>query len=219
MELDSWTRLSKRDQSALQSRYDLYLGFGGIDGGDEEARVEFSCPFCSEDFDDVGLCFHIDDEHPVEAKNGVCPVCAARVGSDFVAHLTMQHGDFFKMQRRRRFCRGSSGSHSTLSLSRKELIDGNLKNLLGGSSYAVHSSDTAADPFLSSLIYTFPMVDSSRDTQPMSLEEESLVNKSSDVKAIESVEPSLSGKEQKERACRSELVRWLLLSTVFDDNS
>ncbi|ONK69339.1 uncharacterized protein A4U43_C05F21810 [Asparagus officinalis] len=39
MEPDSWTRLSaasKRHQSALQSRYDLYLGFEEVDGGDEE---------------------------------------------------------------------------------------------------------------------------------------------------------------------------------------
>ncbi|ONK64910.1 uncharacterized protein A4U43_C07F31380 [Asparagus officinalis] len=74
MEPDSWTRLSaasKRHQSALQSRYDLYLGFEEVDGGDEEPRAEFfACPFCFEYFDIIGLCCHIDDEHPVDAKNG-----------------------------------------------------------------------------------------------------------------------------------------------------
>jgi len=89
------------------------------------------------------------------------------------------------MQRRRRFRRGSSGSHSTLSLLRKELREGNLQALLGGSSYAVPPSNAASDPFLSSLIYTSPMPDSSRDIQPESLEEESLVSKSSNVKAVE----------------------------------
>lgn len=39
--------------------------------GEEEQKSEFLCPFCSEDFDVVGLCCHIDEEHPVEAKNGV----------------------------------------------------------------------------------------------------------------------------------------------------
>lgn len=34
----------------------------------------------------VGLCCRIDDEHPIKAKNGVCPVCATRVGVDIVAY-------------------------------------------------------------------------------------------------------------------------------------
>lgn len=46
------------------------MGFEEFDG-DEDIREEFPCPFCSEYFDIVGLCCHIDDEHPVEAKNGV----------------------------------------------------------------------------------------------------------------------------------------------------
>lgn len=39
--------------------------------GEEEVRAEYMCPFCAEDFDMVGLCCHIDEEHMVEAKNGV----------------------------------------------------------------------------------------------------------------------------------------------------
>lgn len=50
---------------------DMFMGFEEIDG-DDDIREEFPCPFCSEYFDIVGLCCHIDDEHPVEAKNGVC---------------------------------------------------------------------------------------------------------------------------------------------------
>jgi hypothetical protein len=55
---------------------DLYMGFDDADagGGDEvEARgaEAYNCPFCGEDFDFVGLCCHIDDEHAVEAKRGV----------------------------------------------------------------------------------------------------------------------------------------------------
>ncbi|KAF5206997.1 Dehydration-induced [Thalictrum thalictroides] len=103
MENDSWTtgRLSntsssRRFQSALQSRSDLYLGFEEIDA-DDEHRVEFPCPFCTEDFDIIGLCCHIDDEHPVEAKNGICPVCGMTVGMDMVGHIAMQHGQFFKI--------------------------------------------------------------------------------------------------------------------------
>ncbi|KAH1033125.1 hypothetical protein J1N35_045299 [Gossypium stocksii] len=100
MDADSWSaRLSsasKRYQSALQLRSDMFMGFEEIDGEDE-IREEFRCPFCSEYFDIVGLCCHIDDEHPVEAKNGVCPVCAVRVGVDMIAHITLQHGNIFKI--------------------------------------------------------------------------------------------------------------------------
>ena len=48
---------------------DMFTGFEEIDGDD--IREEFPCPFCSEYFDIVGLCCHIDDEHTVESKNGV----------------------------------------------------------------------------------------------------------------------------------------------------
>lgn len=50
---------------------DLYLGGHEDTDGDDDLRAEFLCPFCAEDYDVVGLCCHIDEEHPVEAKNGV----------------------------------------------------------------------------------------------------------------------------------------------------
>lgn len=49
---------------------DMFMGFEEIEA-DDDIRDEYPCPFCSEYFDIVGLCCHIDDEHPVEAKNGV----------------------------------------------------------------------------------------------------------------------------------------------------
>lgn len=49
---------------------DMFMGFDENDV-DEDAREEFLCPFCSDYFDVVGLCCHIEEEHPVEAKNGV----------------------------------------------------------------------------------------------------------------------------------------------------
>lgn len=45
---------------------------GGGDDDDDEIRDYYQCPFCSEDFDYVGLCCHIDEDHPTEAKSGVC---------------------------------------------------------------------------------------------------------------------------------------------------
>ncbi|EXC11326.1 hypothetical protein L484_006891 [Morus notabilis] len=164
MDGDSWSaRLSsasKRYQSALQSRSDMFMGFEEIDG-DDDIREEFPCPFCSEYFDIVGLCCHIDEEHPVEAKNGVCPVCAMRVGVDM---------------RKRKSRKG--GSHSTtLSLLRKELREGNLQSLFGGSSCIVSSSNVAADPLLSSFI--LPMADDFVGVQPPFSTETSTTKKSS----------------------------------------
>ncbi|KAH7676497.1 Zinc finger RING/FYVE/PHD-type protein [Dioscorea alata] len=209
MESDSWSRFaaavaSKRHQHAQQSRHDMYLGFEEIDAGDDEAsRAEYACPFCGEDFDIVGLCCHIDEEHPIEARTGV---------------LNSLIGNY--MQRRRRLRKDSSGSHSTISLLRKELREGNLQALLGGSSYSIPPA--APDPFLSSLIYTLPASDSLRDSQPGHLDggNITLTAKCSDEKAVErssNIEPSLSDKDQKERARRSEFVRGLVLSTIFEE--
>ncbi|XP_052194364.1 protein DEHYDRATION-INDUCED 19 homolog 3 isoform X2 [Diospyros lotus] len=216
MDADSWSaRLSsasKRYQSALQSRSDMFLGFEEIDG-DEDIREEYPCPFCSEYFDIVGLCCHIDDEHPVEAKNGVCPVCAMRVGVDMVAHITLQHGNIFKMQRKRKSRKG--GSHSTLSLLRRELREGNLQSLFGGSSFIVSSNNAAPDPLLSSFI--LPMADDFGSVQLHSSETAS-VKKSTNENVPERTVQSapLSVKDKKEKASRSEFVQGLLLSTILD---
>ncbi|XP_065630754.1 protein DEHYDRATION-INDUCED 19 homolog 3 isoform X2 [Quercus suber] len=219
MDGDSWSaRLSsasKRYQSALQSRSDMFMGFEEIDG-DDDIREEFPCPFCSEYFDIVGLCCHIDEEHPVEAKNGVCPVCAMRVGVDMVAHITLQHGNIFKMQRKRKTRK--SGAHSTLSLLRKELREGNFQSLFGGSSCIVSSSNAAPDPLLSSFI--LPMADDFVTAQPQFSPETSSVKKKTEQKVSErNVQSSpFSIKDQEEKAKRCEFVHGLLLSTILDDN-
>ncbi|XVF41813.1 hypothetical protein PTKIN_Ptkin01aG0310700 [Pterospermum kingtungense] len=223
MDAESWsTRLSsasKRYQSALQSRSDMFMGFEEIDGEDD-IREEFPCPFCSEYFDIVGLCCHIDDEHPVEAKNGVCPVCAMRVGVDMVAHITLQHGNIFKisfgyMQRKRKSRKG--GSHSTLSILRRELREGNLQSLFGGSSCIVSSTNSAPDPLLSSFI--LPMGDDFGSVQPHFSSETSTNKKSSDMnKSERNIQSSpLSVKDQEEKAKRCEFAQGLLLSTIHDD--
>ncbi|KAI4301730.1 hypothetical protein L6164_034978 [Bauhinia variegata] len=215
----SWTaRLSaasKRYQSALQSRSDMFMGFEENDG-DDDIREEFQCPFCSEYFDIVGLCCHIDEEHPMEAKNGVCPVCELRVGVDMVAHITLQHGSIFKMQRKRKSRKG--GSYSTLSLLRKELREGNLQSLFGGSSCIVSSSNAAPDPLLSSFI--LPIADELSSSQPHFPSETGSTKKSSDDFASKrNVESStLSVKDKEEKAKKCEFVQGLLLSTILDDS-
>ncbi|XP_044498025.1 protein DEHYDRATION-INDUCED 19 homolog 3-like isoform X3 [Mangifera indica] len=219
MDADSWSaRLSsasRRYQSALQSRSDMFMGFEEIDG-DDDIREEFPCPFCSEYFDIVGLCCHIDDEHPVEAKNGVCPVCSMRVGVDMVAHITLQHGNIFRMQRRRKTRRG--GSHSTLSLLKKEFREGNLQSLFG-SSCIISSSNAAPDPLLSSFI--LPVSDDSVSVQSHLSSATSSGKKNSNEKVLErdrNVQPTpVSLKDREEKAKRSEFVQGLLLSTILDE--
>ncbi|XP_021912534.1 protein DEHYDRATION-INDUCED 19 homolog 3-like [Carica papaya] len=146
----------------------------------------------------------------------VCPVCAMRVGVDMVAHITLQHGNIFKMQRKRKSRK--SGSYSTLSLLRKELREGNLQTLFGGSSCIVSSSNAAPDPLLSSFI--LPMADDFVSVQSHLSTETSPAKKSSNANVAERNIPSsppLSVKDQEEKAKRCEFVQGLLLSTILDD--
>lgn len=61
--------------------------------------------------------------------------------------------DYVQRKRKTR----KTSSHSTLSLLRRELREGNLQSLFGGSSCIVSSSSAAPDPLISSFI--LPMAD------------------------------------------------------------
>ncbi|KAK4265842.1 hypothetical protein QN277_026838 [Acacia crassicarpa] len=218
MDSDSWisARLSTSSRR-YQSRSDLYLGGYEDLEGDDDLRAEFICPFCAEDYDVVGLCCHIDEDHPVEAKNGVCPVCGKRVGMDLVGHITMQHGNFLKVQRKRRYRKG--GSSSTLSLLRRELREGTLQSLFGGSSY-VASSNSEPDRLLSSFIYNPVAADESVSPQPCPSVESTLVKESSKDDSLERKpqELQLSDKDKQEKTRRFEFVQGLLMSTILNDD-
>uniref|UniRef100_A0A7N1A939 Di19 zinc-binding domain-containing protein n=1 Tax=Kalanchoe fedtschenkoi TaxID=63787 RepID=A0A7N1A939_KALFE len=42
------------------------------DEEDDDGRTEFPCPYCSDDFDIVELCYHLESEHYNQiARNGV----------------------------------------------------------------------------------------------------------------------------------------------------
>ncbi|KAL9248981.1 DEHYDRATION-INDUCED 19 homolog 3-like protein [Drosera capensis] len=190
MESDSWaarlSSISKHYQFALQSRSDLLLGFEEIDVEDD-VREEFGCPFCPEYFDIVGLCSHIDDEHPLESKNG--------------------------RKRRTR----KSGWYSTLSLLRKELGEGNLWSLFGDSSCLLSLANAAPDPLLSSFILPMAdellneQSHSSTEATPAKRgSDENMVERK-----VQS--PPLSVKDQEERTKRSEFVHELMLCAIFED--
>ena len=85
------------------------------------------------------------------------------------------------MQQKRKCRKG--GSVSTLSLLRRELREGNLQSLFGGSSYVVPSANAAPDPLLSSFI--LPISDDLGSTQSNSSVESVAVTKSTSEKVSE----------------------------------
>ncbi|KAF8093261.1 hypothetical protein N665_0385s0010 [Sinapis alba] len=218
MDSNSWINCpsvfsSSSSSRRCQSRSDLYIGGGYEDlEGEDDLKSEFICPFCAEVFDIVGLCCHIDEEHPVEVKNGVCPVCTKRVGLDIVGHITTQHANFFKVQRRRRLRKGGySSAYLTL---KKELREANLQSLLGGSSSFTSSTNIDSDPLLSSFMFNSP---SSKSATPVV--EETSATKVSHKETLKRdiQEAPLSGEDQ-EKAKKSEFVRGLFLSTMLGDS-
>ncbi|KAK4782467.1 hypothetical protein SAY86_016569 [Trapa natans] len=222
MDSDSWTAclssLPKRYQLAFQSRPELFMDSEENDRNDD-VREEFPCPFCSEYFDIVGLCCHIDDEHPVEAKNGICPICAMRAGMDMVAHITLHHGKIFKISFLLDLLQklGKGVSRSTLSLLRRELQEGTLQSLFGESSCIGNSTSASPDPLLSSFI--LPMSDGFTSTPSQDLSKTSSAKTISDVKITESrkvLSTPLSLKDQEEMDRRCEFVHGMLLSTMLN---
>ncbi|KAL7597115.1 protein DEHYDRATION-INDUCED 19 homolog 4 isoform X1 [Lactuca sativa] len=219
MDTNSWTRFSTSNSSLrrYQSRSDA---FHLVEETDDEPRPEYLCPFCAEDFDIVGLCCHIDEEHTVQAKNGVCPICAKKVGTGLVSHITMQHGSLLKVQRKRRLRR--VGSNSTFSILKKELREGNLQSVLGGSSFLIPSSsmNTEPDPLLSSFIYNnTPDDDVSKDLSHSSTAAVSIVEGSNNDFLTRSEKQKggiVSGEDKEEKIRRSEFVQGLVLSTFFN---
>ncbi|CAA0828240.1 Protein DEHYDRATION-INDUCED 19 homolog 4 [Striga hermonthica] len=63
----------------------------------DEKSNELACPFCIDDFDVLGLCCHIDADHRMEVKPGICPVCATKVGINMASHVITQHESFLKI--------------------------------------------------------------------------------------------------------------------------
>ncbi|KAJ6897734.1 drought-responsive family protein [Populus alba x Populus x berolinensis] len=189
MASDSWISRFSTSSRRYQTRSDLHEETEA----EEDLKAEYLCPFCAEDFDVVGLFCHIDEDHPVEAKNGVCPVCAKRVGMDIViflyghsSPLSSLTGDY--VQRKRRLRKG--GANSAFSILRKELREGSLQSLLGGSSCFVSSSNTEPDPLLSPFIFNPPGFDEAPNAKPLSSVEASSVQGSTTEEFLESLVPT-----------------------------
>ncbi|KAL0367780.1 UNVERIFIED_CONTAM: protein dehydration-induced [Sesamum radiatum] len=244
MDPRSWARMYSSARR-YQSRSDVYRGDEFEE--EEETRPEFLCPFCAEDFDVVGLCCHIDEEHAAEAKNGVpvhhfiflsiclrggatsqrhspisrkvCHINASQLPRFYLYYSfnSWSSSTEYYVPRRRRFRRGGSDLSSML---RRELQEGKLQSLLSGSSLSIPSSHAEPDPLLNSFIYNPSLVD-----EPLSVKHVSSIKACSVAgSTVESLadravqERKLSEEEQKEKAQRCEFVQGLLMSTFLDDN-
>ncbi|KAI3695070.1 hypothetical protein L1987_78058 [Smallanthus sonchifolius] len=110
------------------------------------------------------------------------------------------------------------GSISTLSLLRRELREGNLQSLFGGSSYLAQSANVAPDPLLSSFI--LPIGGDLGGAQFNSSVEAVAVTKNTSEQASQRKpeSPPLLIEEKKERSRRSEFVQGMLMSTILVDD-
>ncbi|GMJ08292.1 drought-induced protein19 [Hibiscus trionum] len=231
MDSDFWTsRLAAaKRQYNLQHRHQTsHLDRLSIDDleVDDEVRPDFPCPYCYEDFDIASLCSHLEDDHPCESKVTICPVCYVKVAKDMLSHITLQHGNLFKSQRRRRLRRVAIPNSQALSLLGRDLREAHLQVLLGGGSYrstGVNVSNAATDSFLSSLIMNFPASEAEEITKSVvtSFEDTTAKKVAPAHMWKSSFDPSLSNEEREKRirqaTGRAGFVQDLLLTTLLNE--
>lgn len=192
-------------RSARKSRYDADIFIDEFDG-EGDLEVYYPCPYCSDDYDLVELCLHIDEEHPVEADSGVCPVCATKVDSDIVEHITTKHSDIVKWQQKLNLRKNES--YSSFSSSRGEF---------GSVPSVATSSNGPPDPFLS-FIWNVPAAYESEKAQSTSPSASDFAESTPDEALSERdvhQSPMLE-KDQIEKAGRCEFVQGLVMSSILD---
>ncbi|KAA8519749.1 hypothetical protein F0562_014005 [Nyssa sinensis] len=191
---------------------------------EDEVRPEFPCPYCYEDFDIVSLCSHLEDEHSCESKVTGCPICSVKAVSDMLSHITLQHGNLFKLQRCRRLHRVAIPNSQALSLLGRDLREAHLQALLGGGGYRsdnMNSSNPVSDPFLSSLVFNFPTSEAEEISKSVvsTAEDTSIKRVGSAHKWKSSFDPSLSHEEREKRmrqaAGRAAFAQDLLVSSLL----
>lgn len=199
--------------SQFKSQSHFYSDYEELDEEDD-LNSEYPCPFCPEEFDLVDLCCHIEDEHPVEAKFGICPICSTTVGENMVGHITVQHEDVFFSQQRLKFQKDFPQS---LSFGRKELQDDHVRILPGFSS--LHSTSKMAPELLSFLCHA-PVINECKTVQPVPSDKENLEETDLDDILPERNTPlsSLPDTNQEERTRRCDFVQGLVFSAFLGDD-
>ncbi|XP_047983371.1 protein DEHYDRATION-INDUCED 19 homolog 7-like [Salvia hispanica] len=180
----------------------------------EGKSEELACPFCSEDFDVLGLCCHIDADHRMEVKPGICPVCAVKVRVNMASHVITHHESILKALCNKKH--RSTRSRSSIYLLRKELQEKHLRAVKESPTVG-SSSNAAADSMLLSFVNSPQPAYRPQITEAATPSEASLSGKSSYDDSAERFPPSLSTDRNIEMARRSEFVQGLLLSTILDD--
>ncbi|KAH1259056.1 Protein DEHYDRATION-INDUCED 19 2 [Glycine max] len=209
---------SRSYQSRLKSHFELFIDLDEVNG-DEELRTAYPCPFCAENFDLLELCCHVDLDHPIEAKSG--HQFAAFVSSlpesffcslpfIFIPLCTSFTGDYSHLKSK---CYKDE-PYPALSFSSKGERDGHWQSFSTGLSPT--TSKAASDPWLSFLCGP-SAVDECENVQPDSSSEVSIEEIHSNDNVLErDVQPSLSDKDQIEKAQHSKFVQGLLMSTILD---
>ncbi|CAK9190173.1 unnamed protein product [Sphagnum troendelagicum] len=227
-------------QPSHSAHLDQHVNLDDVDG-DEDVRPDFSCPYCYEDFDITSLCAHLEDEHCFESKPAICPVCAAKIGTDMSempSHENLREErrrnfHFINvecvaltaayMQRRRRFRRGGTPSSATLSLLGRELREAHLQALFGGGTSRIGSlGTTATDPLLTNLDYSLP-ISEAEDPPKLSV---TIDTPSKPLTSIHQPSPSADAlltaeereQQSKDVALRVKFMQQLVLSTIFGDS-
>ncbi|KAF7818167.1 protein DEHYDRATION-INDUCED 19-like protein 3-like [Senna tora] len=214
---------------------ELCIDFEEADG-DDELTTAFPCPFCADNFDLLELWCHIDELHSTEAKTGICPLCVSWVGTNLVEHISAQHRNILMISLlsnsmnyvtssfTRDHSQHKSGyrkleSYQTLSLSRKDLEDGDgyCQSYTAGSSPEISTSMTVRDPLLS-FLYNAASADERENVQPDSSSELHMEEVSKESMLARDVQPSLSDKDQMGKAQQREFVQGLLMSTILDSD-
>ncbi|XP_021763240.1 protein DEHYDRATION-INDUCED 19 homolog 3-like [Chenopodium quinoa] len=210
--------LSTSSSKYNQSYSDNLLEYEEFDGDTDEIEVDYPCPFCSEDFDIVGLCCHIEEEHYDESKRGVCPMCGTSVGADLVEHIAFQHENIYKSGSKTRHSHGDS--QSTLALLRKEMLERSLKCLLGSSSPVISSSDAAVDQLLSSFVRSYsttPEIESKPSCSSVDAPvKEEVVDEDTLERGMKKF--VISEEKHEEHAQKCKFMQSLVFSTILDDD-
>ncbi|KAL8160704.1 hypothetical protein V2J09_002241 [Rumex salicifolius] len=234
-QLWSYGRLtsSKYNHAANKSAsYDFYDDYEEVDV-DEDLEAEYICPFCSEEFDILGLCCHIEEAHPVESKKGICPICGVLVGVNLIDHVAMEHeyvnrisflqmcpSKYISLDSLTRNYRGDHDERdfNTISILQKEMDDRSLESLLMRPPSGGYSLNVAADRLLTSFIGNYSSTADVR-SMPSSSEDICHEEKPSSENILERAMENLSVKDEnkEEKARRCKFVHSLLFSTILDD--
>ncbi|KAL8465596.1 hypothetical protein ACS0TY_034907 [Phlomoides rotata] len=198
MDADFWaSRIHKHIPSVQSAR----LGNSGgsnimmEDEGGDEVRAWFPCPFCYVEIEVPMLCIHLQEEHCFDLKNAVCPICAANLGRDPLAHFTLQHAHSIK--RRKQSQKPGIWSHISTT-----------KDFREPSSFLC-----APDPLLSPFLCTAPLTvgkDGQKDQNSCAAATRD-AGRCSKPSCVDEAE----GRDHKEMRQRAAFVQELLYSTIF----